>query len=294
MAIIFSGTLKRLCSAYVLLSAVLLLCCTGETAFSHDQLILGIHPFHTVTILEKKFTPLAEYLSKELNIPVVVRVGSSYAEHIDAVGRDKLDIAYLGPVQYVRMVDKYGNKPLLACQETDGTPFFRGIIITRQDSPSEKLADLEFGEFAFVDIYSTMGYILPAFLLLKENPAIIKENNYQMLKTHENVALAVLTGDFEAGAVKESVYQLYRHRGLKELARTPAAPEHLFVARTNLSAGTIKKLRKALWQLSKTDSGQHIMQAIKPTLTGFVPVEDEAYDGLRTIIERLAEESTLK
>ena len=122
----------------------------SRPSWSLEPLKLGVHPFLSYMELEKKFAPLAAYLSQEIGRPVVVRVGSSYQEHIDAIGRDQLDIAYLGPVGYVLLVNKYGSKPLIVCQETNGSPFFKGIIFVRNDHSATSLADLGAGEFAFV------------------------------------------------------------------------------------------------------------------------------------------------
>ena len=256
----------------------------SRPSWSREPLKLGVHPFLPYMELEKKFAPLAAYLSQEIGQPVVVRVGSSYQEHIDAIGRDQLDIAYLGPVPYVLLVKKYGTKQLIVCQETDDIPFFKGIIVVRNDHSATSLADLGKGEFAFVDPHSTMGYIVPKAMLEQENPLLIANQRYQFLKTHRNVALGVLAGDFEAGAVKEAVYQKFRPRGLKMLAATPTIAEHLFVAGNRLAASTVNQLRVAMLKLNRNQTGHDVFKSIKTSITGFSLVKDDAYNSLRTIL----------
>lgn len=269
------------------LSILFLLCCINSPSYSQKPLVLGIHPYRSIRILEKKFTPLTAYLSKELGQKVVLRVGTSYQEHIDAIGQDQIDIAYMGPVPYIDLVNQYGVKPLLACQVTNGSPTFEGIIVTRKDNSATSLAEIK-GDFSFVDPQSTMGYILPAYMLLHDNPEILKKKHYQFLKSHENVALGVLAGDFEAGAVKESVYHTYEKRGLKQLVATPAVAEHLFVASSKIEERLIPILRQAFFKLKESPEGQGIMQAIKPTITDFIPISDSDYDSLRHIVDELA------
>ncbi|MBN2808774.1 MAG: phosphate/phosphite/phosphonate ABC transporter substrate-binding protein [Deltaproteobacteria bacterium] len=251
---------------------------------AQEPLLFGVHPFLPFKSIEKKFTPLVDYLSRKLGRPVVLRVGSSYQEHIDAIGRDQLDIAYIGPAEYVAMVAKHGRKPLLACQETNGSPFFRGVIVARSELEAKTLAELPLGEFAFVVTNSTMGYLVPRIMLLQENPKFITGYYYQFLKTHENVALGVLSGDFIAGAVKEVVYQKFKERGLKALALTPPIAEHVLVSRSTLDQKLITALRADLLALKGSPAGKAVLTSIKPSLTGFCPVKDEDYDSLRKLL----------
>jgi phosphonate transport system substrate-binding protein len=111
--------------------------------------------------------------------------------------------------------------------------------------------------------------------------------DYAFLKNHENVALGVLVGDFDAGAVKEAVFYKYRDRGLKKLSKTPSISEHVFVARKTLSPKIINKLNTALQGLRNTEGGHEIMSSIKPDLSGMAKAKDSDYNNLRTILRQL-------
>lgn len=103
------------------------------TSFAAEPLKLGVHPYLPATELVERFTPLAEYLEEKTGRPVEVVISKDYAYHIDLIGNDELDIAYMGPASYVKMVEKYGRKPLLARLEVGGLPMFQGTIISRKD-----------------------------------------------------------------------------------------------------------------------------------------------------------------
>ena len=62
-----------------------------------EPLILAVHPYLPTTEIITRFTPLAEYLARVVGRPVTVRVGPSTGQHIEAVGRDSVDIAFIGP-----------------------------------------------------------------------------------------------------------------------------------------------------------------------------------------------------
>ena len=255
----------------------------------NEPLILGIQPYLASSLIHKRFTPLAEYLSKKVGQPVIIKVPQDYRDHIENVGKNKVHIALMGPVPYIKMVKEYDLKPILACLETNKKTFFQGVIITRKNSPIKSLSDIEGKRFAFGDPNSTMSHIIPRFLLLEAGIPIKKLGSHSFLKNHCNVALGVLIGDYDAGAVKEEVFDRYKERGLKAIARTPFTQEHIFVAGNNLSAKTVQTLREALYNLKNETNGKEILSAIKQSLTGLAPCKDDSYKNLRKIMRSLEE-----
>ena len=224
----------------------ILFCCFICTAHAAPtQLILAVHPYLPVAEINTRFSPLAHYLEQETQRPVVIRVGRNYAEHIHSIGSDRVDIAYMGPVPYVKTVQQYGKKPLLARQEIKGQPFLRGVIFVRQESPIQTLAALKGRRFAFGDPDSTMSHVVPLRMLEMAGVPEISLGHFDFLGAHKNVALAVLIGDYDAGAVKQEVFDEMAHKGLRALAVSPAVPDHLFIASTKLEPALQETLRNA-------------------------------------------------
>lgn len=254
---------------------------------AQESLTLETHPYLAATELIKRFTPLANYLGKKIGRPVTVTIAKDYQEHIDKIGNDKVDIAYMGPAPYVRMVDLYGEKTILARLEINDRPTFQGVIIVAQDNPIRTLSDLAGKRFAFGDPASTMSHLVPRYMMRQAGVTIDKLAGHVFLKNHHNVALGVLLGNFDAGAVKEEVFDEYRQQGLKTLKRTPPISEHLFVVRTTLPPETVEALRNALYVLKNDPEGPAIMTAVKENVTGIVPATDSDYDNLRNILKTL-------
>jgi phosphonate transport system substrate-binding protein len=249
---------------------------------ANDYLTLWVHPYLLATELINKFSPLAAYLSKKIGHPVEVKISKSYQSHIKKVGEDQIGLAYMGPASYVKMTHSYGKKTVLAGLEVNGKPFFHGMIITLQNSAITTLQDLQGKRFAFGDPNSTMGHLVPRYMLWKTGIDLENLDKYEFLGSHNNVALGVLGGYYDAGGVKEGVFYKYRKRGLKMLAKSPPLAEHLFVASNKLPEATISTLRQSLVNLrDKT-----ILSAIKKSVTGMVVVKDADYDPLRTIIQQ--------
>jgi len=91
-------------------------------AAADEALTLAIHPYLASTELIKRLTPFADMLGAGLGRKVIVKISRDYQDQIDLVGADKCDIAYMGPMSYVKMVDTYGPKRILARLEVNGHP----------------------------------------------------------------------------------------------------------------------------------------------------------------------------
>ncbi len=279
--------IKKQIIIYPVFFLITLIFCFDETALAEEPLVLGIHPYLSATELVTKFTPLARFLERELGHPIELIISKDYRDHIDKAGSGEYDLAYMGPASYVEMVARYGKRPLLARLQVHGKPTFQGMIIVRDDSPILTVKDLAGKRFAFGDPESTMSHLIPRYIFWKHGVTIDMLSGYEFMKNHHNVALGVLAGTFDAGAVKEEVFLKYEKRGLRELMRSVPVSEHVFIAKGSLSSEKIRLLRKALYSLHEEDDGHTIMTSIKHSITGMVPVNDEDYDHLRDILHTL-------
>ncbi|MCK5718408.1 MAG: phosphate/phosphite/phosphonate ABC transporter substrate-binding protein [Thiomargarita sp.] len=253
-----------------------------------EAYVLGVHPYVTAKELLKRFTPLIDYLTNKLEQPVVLRVAKDYASHIKLVGENKVDIAYMGPVPYVKLVKKYGYKPLLAKIQVKGKSTFQGAIIIAENSPIKTITDLRGKGFAFGSPNSTMSHFVPRFVLWQFGITTSQLNHYKFIKNHENVVWGVLLGEFEAGAVKKDVFNQYAQTGIKILTLTPPIAVHVFVATQNFPVEKLDKLRTLFLNINTHSQAKTILTSIKKSITGMAEVKDEDYDELRNILETVA------
>ncbi len=275
--------------SFILMLSGFSLTYASESGRVGQPIVLAVHPYLPFQELQKRYLPLANYLQKALGREVVVRIGRDYGEHITHIGKDRVDIAYLGPATYIRLVEKYGRKPLLARLEVNGEPVFHGYLVTSPHSGVSDIQSLRGKRFAFGDPASTMSHLVPRHMLLDDGIDVGDLADYQFLGSHKNVALAVLSEAFDAGAVKEEVMEYYKDRGLKAFAKSAPFSEHLFVARSDAPDHFVEAVRKALCQMSDTEEGRTILRTIKHSVTSLVPVDDADYDNLRAVLKHLSE-----
>lgn len=272
-----------------LLSLFCLLLSTPIQAATQPPLELWIHPYLPAPELVRRFTPLAHYLETKGGRKIEIRISTTYKEHEKRLSEDRADLAFVGPFGYVQVTKRHETKNILAMMEGNGKTVFHGIIAVRQDGPIKTLQDLVGKSFAFADNESTMGTLVPQNMLREAGVEIDRLSRYSFLASHNDVALAILGGFYDAGGLKEEVFLEYAHRGLRVLAKSPPIPEHLFLAGKHLPVPLVKVLRKALIQLKDPA----ILTPIQKTATGMAPATDRDYDIVRRLCQVTANSAPL-
>src|SRR5215831_4140631 len=140
---------------------VLMTACTSTTN-SAVTLRLSMIPTTNPGKIIRESKPFIDYLEKETGTKVELAVPTNYAAVVEAMASDRVDIAYLGGFTYVQVSARAGAKPLVQRQE-DQT--FHSLFITQPDSAIRSLGDLKGHSFAFGDVNSTSGHLMPAYFM---------------------------------------------------------------------------------------------------------------------------------
>jgi len=254
---------------------------------SRGALRLGVVPLEAPAMMHRRFTPLAEYLGRALGRPVELKVALDFDEAVRDIGEGRTQFAYLTPSTYVLAQRRFGTT-LLVTALRRGKPFQHSVIICRRDARLQTLADLRGRTFAFGDVNSTSGHIVPRAMLLEAGVPVEELASFDHLGHHDAVAAAVLRGDYDAGAVMESVAAQYESEGLVAVVRSPPIPEFNICAARDLPADVRESLRSALLSITKdTAAGRAVLETLYTDYTGFAAATDADYAGIRTMMEKL-------
>ena len=261
--------------------------CDAATA-----LALGVPPYAGYSEIRLRFQPLADYLGAATGTNVKIRVGQSYAAHFRSIGRNEIDIAYLGPLAYIQLTERYGAHPILAGFGEHESPSTSNIVI-RQDALIRHLRDLGRARFAFASPESTPGYLLPRNMLHQAGiPAAVLTAS-RFYGTENNVAMAVLAGDAQAEAVSRVTLDKYLPRGLQSLVQLSCGCPFVFVARADLAPAAVKKVRTALQGLNKGNrASAEILHSISPRAATLRPVDDSDFRHVREILATVQKADT--
>lgn len=219
--------------------------------------------------------PLVSYLSKQLKTPVTIRYEKSYEEILRLFKLGKIDIVHLGPLPYVILKNSYPQaEPVAAVNESDGKASYTCAMVTAFDGPTS--VRQVHRSIAFSQPLSTCGHLTAGYLL--DRYGIKLENlHHEYLGNQDQVALAVVKGNYEVGTMKAAVAKKYTNLTLRIIEETPAFPGFLLVAnKATMTPDQISTIRKILLSTPPKDFGGLVLGRY-----GFSPVVDSSYDLIR-------------
>jgi len=266
-----------------LLGLIALLLVAPAPAAGDGELLLGAVPHDIPAVMHQRLKPLADYLSQELGRPVRLRLSPDYTEAVNEVANGTVDIAYLAPVAYVR-ANAAGGTRAIAGTVTRGRNTFRLVLVTRTDSPIREPKDLIGRRFAFGD---TSAYLQPAVLL---DAGIRTEQlgSHRFRGSFDTGARGVMSGDFDAGIVKDTTAYQWEGRGLRVFHRSPELPPFNVAVSRRVDDVLAGRIRQALLRLA-ADNPRHaaVIHALDPSYDGFAEVSDRDYDVIRRMVKPL-------
>lgn len=252
------------------------------------SLVYVIPPDDDVEILEQQWTPFVDYLAEELDRPVELVVGADYAAVVEAMKYGHADIATCGASGYAIASREVDIEVLVAeIMASTGLPSYRAYIITRSDSGITDLSQLNGASFAFTDVGSTSGYLMPNYIFAQEGIEIGEEffGGAQFV-----VVEAVLNRTVDAGSIAEQYYR----QGINEDVFVEG--DLVILRVSDPIPGTATWVRKDM----PTELKQQIAEAMVSVpdavmdatgrggdIIGYAPMGDSDYDVIRGIQDTL-------
>lgn len=259
----------------------------GQTPEEGAPLRLGVVSFYNPRLMFVKYQPLADYLSTRTGRRWELTVSASYEEATDDLCAGRVTLASLGPLTYVRAHARCGATPLLHLQGVEGGVFHSDVLV-RSDSRFERLEDLAGQTVGFGDPLSTSSHLLPRAMLQAAGLEPGSDFKCRYFGQHERAARAVLLGEVEACGIRDSVGEVFLHRGLRRLARSAPVPTYPLVASPVSSPEFLDRLVAAL--LDFPGQTEPPRGADRPDLGlrgGFARATDGDFDAVRVLASRI-------
>ena len=195
----------------------------------------------------REFSPLLKWMEKGLDRPIRFVIHENYDDILDAFAKRQVDLAYLGPLPYVRLRDRYpAAEPLVRFNEADGSAGYRCVLAAFRGD-AIRLAGLKSRSIGLTQTLSTCGPLSVDALLRKQAGFGLEQTRQQVLGSHQNVAQAIVGGEVAAGGLKESIARKYAGLGLEVLASTDPLPGFaLIVNRATLNAAQVASMSRQL------------------------------------------------
>lgn len=258
-------------------------CKSGRTTASRPVLHLAMIPSTDPGKILRESQPLVNYLEKETGSRVELVVPTNYAAVVEAIANDQVDIAYLGGFTFVQASQRAGVRPLVQ-RERDQN--FHSVFITQPESGIKTLADLKGHSFAFGDVNSTSGHLMPAYYMRAAgiDPGALSKTLYT--GGHDATALAVANGKVDAGAMDELVLDSMLKSGkvsagqVKVFYTTPAFFDYVWASRKGLDQKLNDGFAAAFLKLDASNAENKVLLDLL-NATKYVRAQDASYDKLR-------------
>ena len=168
----------------------------------YPELIFATIPAENAAQVTERFADFGAYLSREIGIPVKLRVVGDYAAVIEGQRAEQIHIAYYGPASYAR-ARMIGVKttPFVIEVAKGGVKGYHSVFYVKANSPYKTIADLKGKNLGLVDPNSTSGNNVPRFAMnsMKINP---EEHFGKVVYTgsHVNAVMALNQGTVDVAA----------------------------------------------------------------------------------------------
>ena len=219
------------------------------------------------------------YLSEQTGESFEIVFRDSYEEMLNSYKKGNIDILITGPFNYIKTKSLAGAEHIAAVIRSDENPL-QGVIITKNDSDIHSIRDLKNKSFAFTDIHSTTGYLIPRIAL--NDIGITQPANFfsrVIFTGHHSASLeALLSGRIDSVAIADYFLKYQTKEKLKHIkilyTSKPLPPETIF-ARPNLNKNVLTKIQTALLEMYEKVSPD-IMK--KLDVMKFIQVNNDSYN----------------
>ena len=128
---------------------------TGASAQKLNELKLSAIPDENPQEMLRIYQPFADYLAKEIGIPVKFTPVVDYAATVEGLAANRLDMVWYGGLTSVQAAKRAKGAKRVIMRKEDAE--FKSHFITTKSSGIKELKDLKGKTFAFGSVSSTSG-----------------------------------------------------------------------------------------------------------------------------------------
>jgi phosphonate transport system substrate-binding protein len=258
----------------------------AESAFGQapKELRISAIPDENPQELLRIYMPFADYLSKEIGVPVKFTPVVDYAATVEGLAASKLDMVWYGGLTSVQAARRAKGAKRIVMRKEDTE--FKSQFITRKDTGVHDLKDLKGKTFSFGSVSSTSGHLMPRYYLMKAGINPEKDfSKFSFSGAHDATAAWVEAGRVDAGALNFLVWdKLVANKKVDTdkvgvFFTTPTYVDYVWTVRGGLDNATVEKIAKALLKLDYNKPEDKKLLDLHRT-KGYIPAKDEQWKSL--------------
>jgi len=256
-----------------------------KSLVTQEEYIFGVHPLHNPKRLQTIYGPLVDYLNQHIKV-VHFRLEASrnYAAYDEKLDLKKFHFALPNPYQTIIAADN-GYRVFAKMGDDEN---FRGLIITRKDSPLKKVSDLKGHKVSYPAPTALAATMMPQYFLYENGLDVINDIETLYVGSQESSLMNTYLSKVDAGAVwplpwkKFQIEHKERADELEIKWQTSPLPNNSLIARDDISTSLVQQVKELLLSLHTHDAGREILARMP--LSKFEAANDKTYQPVRNFI----------
>lgn len=232
----------------------------------------------------KQYLPFLKYLEKATGYHFKLRFTPKDKHICRTLGIGEIHFAAIGAGSYLKARAEYNVIPIVRGLNIFGKAEYQSMIIVPPNSKLRDVNDLRGKRFAFGNITSTQGHIIPRIILAEHGLKLESLGSYKYHGSHFECANAVTSDQFDAGGIQGTMGRELVKKGFVRILHTSKYyPSSGIAANRDVPKEVLAKVKQALIAFDpKGRDGAGLYHWDKTEMpNGFVEAKDKDYEELR-------------
>ncbi len=259
--------------------------CTGNLhAQALKELRISAIPDENPQEMLRIYQPFADYLTKEIGMPVKFTPVVDYAATVEGLAANRLEMVWYGGLTSVQAAKQAKGARRIIMRKEDAE--FKSHFIASKDSAIKSLKDLKGKTFAFGSVSSTSGHLMPRYFLIKNGINPDKDfSKFSFSGAHDATVAWVEAGRVDAGALNFLVWDKLVETKKVDTSKvqifwtTPPYVDYVWTVRAGVDNSTAEKISKAFLKLDYNKADDKKLLDLHRT-KGYIAAKDEDWKGV--------------
>ncbi|WP_273040085.1 PhnD/SsuA/transferrin family substrate-binding protein [Thermodesulfovibrio thiophilus] len=248
---------------------------------SGEPVIIGILAEESPKVIYEKLYPLKKFISQSIKRPVLIEIAKDFKDLENKIRENKVNLLIIDPATYCELKWSMKNRIFPLLKPEGEIAETRSVFVTKQGKNIDKIFDSLGKKLALGDEKSSFSYLIPLSMLRDVDISIKDFKSVDMLQKEKKIALSVLIGEHDIGAMSEITANTYLKDGLKIIRYSEPTPRFLIAYINNFQQQEVQTIKNTI--LGQIDKQVLISIGVEK----FVQAEDRDFDYIRVLIRNL-------
>lgn len=248
--------------------------------------IFLVHPLYNPQLLAQKFEPLLRYLNGRLpGVIFDLQTATDYDDFENKLIAGAADFALPNP--YHALLARQWHYHVIARMGDDDV--FRGIFVTRKDSPIRIPTDLRGKVVAYPARTALAGTMLAQLYLQQHGVNVRTDITNLYVGTHNSSIMNAYLSQSSIGATWPPAWEAFQQTNPKEAAqmrvlwKTSSLIQNAIIVRNDIPQAVSERVAQLLTTLQDSDAGRQILHDINTR--AFIRSQDKDFDVVRRFLQ---------